>query len=387
MTADIIFNCTTNNSGGAIQNAVNFINEIIKNEGFGLKWFYFLSPEVAVQTKGILSEAQFFIADKSPAKSLKWRKIICDKANEIHPALIYTSAGPAYIDFNQVHIMGCSNPYILGATKHALLKTGGILKRTIRNVHTLYQRHQIEKAQYWIVQTEQSKIQLKRVLSKKSAEVFVVHNAISSYFFELHQENNLNKSYCLKNNSARQLKILIPSAWYAHKDLESVPVIVKKLVYEYQFKVKVTFTVDSSSWYDINQISEELGVASYMCNYGPFSRDEAVELYKNHDVILQPSLLEVFSTSYIEAMAANKPLVVPDLPFSKDICGDFAYYYTCGDFESYASSIIAAAQGDDFCSKSLAGLHLLEKYGTQNKRTEKIINIIKFLLKNANEVI
>ncbi|ARJ43132.1 hypothetical protein B1H58_14570 [Pantoea alhagi] len=378
----IILNCTTNNTGGAIQNAVNFINEIINNDGFGFDWYFFLSPEVAVQVKVLIPDEKFFISNKSPAQSFVWRKKIYDKANEIEPDLIYTSAGPAYVNFKQTHIMGCSNPYILGATKESLRKHGGLVKRLIRRVHTIYQRHYIRKAKCWIVQTEESKRQLKKIVGKRG-NIFIVYNAISAMFFEAQQANKTTEGFYsdVSNElSTKQIKILVPSAWYAHKDLETVPSIIKMLIQRFQLELKVTFTIDTLHWNNIKEMATQLGVEKYICNYGPFSRKEAVHLYLEHDVILQPSLLEVFSTSYIESMAVKKPLVVPFLPFSKDICGEYAYYYVCNDYNTYVNSIISAIKREDFTKKIISGNNILQKYGTQQKRTENMISIIKSLL-------
>ena len=378
----IVFNCTTNNTGGAIQNAVNFINEIMNNDGYGFDWFFFVSPEVAAQVTGLIPTGKIFISDKSPAQSFVWRKRIYEKANKTQPDLIYTSAGPAYVDFKQAHIMGCSNPYILGATKEALRKHGGLVKRLIRRFHTIYQRHHIRKAKYWIVQTEESKRQLKNVVGK-GENIFIIYNAISAIFFDAHQANNKKEEFYSDVPHEilnKKISILIPSAWYAHKDLETVPFIIKMLIQRFQLKLKVTFTIDTLHWNSIKEIATKLGVEKYICNYGPFSRKEAVGLYLEHDIILQPSLLEVFSTSYIEAMAVKKPLVVPLLPFSKGICGEYAYYYTCNDYNTYVDSIVYAIKRVDFAKKIISANNILHKYGTQQKRTENIISVMKKLL-------
>ncbi len=43
-------------------------------------------------------------------------------------------------------------------------------------------------------------------------------------------------------------------------------------------------------------------------------------------MVFIPTLLEVFSATYLEAMLMKKPIIASDLEFSRDICGESAYF-------------------------------------------------------------
>lgn len=147
----VVFNCSTNVVGGGIQNSVNFIKQVL-NHDFGMAWFFILSPQVHEQVKELVKEGCFHVAQKSPASSLSSRKKIRTIVENISPLLVYTSAGPAYISFPCHHIMGCSNPYILGASDYAYHLYGGMFEQLNRRLKTVYQRMYIKKADAWIVQ-------------------------------------------------------------------------------------------------------------------------------------------------------------------------------------------------------------------------------------------
>ncbi len=369
-----VFNCATNNSGGAVQNAVNFINiaESLYTELYCI--FYILSVPVYEQVKGFLKEDSFMLVETSPARSKKSRKEIKEYVNRINPSLIYTSAGPAYVDFEQVHIMGCSNPYVLGAPKEALVSLGGLKNLIKRSLHTIYQRHYIKKADFWIVQTEYSKEQLYKLVSKNS--IFVVSNSISEYFKAASVYLSGKKTNLSTQIDRKHAKILIPSAYYKHKALEKIPEVVAKIKNDFDIDIQVTFTIKDEFWPLIKRQAEIFDVQDKVVNHGVYRSDEAVDLYLNHDVILQPSLLEVFSTSYIEAIAVKKPLVVPHLNFAKGICDKYAYYYCPQDLDSYSVAIKEAVLMFDFENKICHSESILNKYGTQAERVKSIINIL-----------
>lgn len=370
-----IFNCSTNNSGGAIQNAVNFIKvseEIYKDTHL---IYYILSAAVYEQVKNLLNQSRFIVVNISPARSLKARKKIKKFTDRINPDIIYTSAGPAYVDFQQLHIMGCSNPYVLGAPKEALKYLGGFLKIFKRYLHTLYQKFYIKKADFWIVQTENSKKQLCKLVDNK--RIFVVSNSISQYFMKASRDTGNYNDVKLESQKSSLVKILIPSAYYKHKALEKVPAIIADVKSKIDIDIQVTFTINDESWPIIQKQAKIAGVEELVMNHGAYRADEAVDLFLEHDVILQPSVLEVFSTSYIEAIALKKPLVVPLLDFAEGICENYAYYYNPNDLKSYTKAIIEAIFMSEFGNKVRRSEEILSKYGSQVDRVKKIIGVLE----------
>ena len=68
------------------------------------------------------------------------------------------------------------------------------------------------------------------------------------------------------------------------------------------------------------QLNKQLEVEDLVKNIGPYHYSEISSHYAQADIVFVPSLLETFSATYLEAMVANKPLVVAQKDFAKEVC-------------------------------------------------------------------
>lgn len=372
---DVVFNCSINVVGGGVQNAVNFIRNTINNNGYGLSWFYILSVQVYDQLKNELAIGEYQVFEITPTKSPVARNLLVNLVKKINPSIVYTSAGPTYVKFPVPHIMGCSNPYVLGASDYAYQLYGNKLMQLKRKVLTFYQKQKIKLADEWIAQTEASSISLQKIVGSDK-RIHIIHNAISENFLSYFEGIDCNK---LPGQTYQdEIKVLVPTAYYKHKDLEKIPIMISRLCQKYNKKFTVVFTIkEECAYQEIFTCAKNLGVDAYIRNIGGFHHNKALDIYLAHDIILQPSVLEVFSTSYIEAMATLKPLVVPKFDFSTSICGDYAWFYDCHDIDSYVEAMCQAFMDYDIASRYKRAETILRKYGSQQERTLRIVNIIK----------
>ncbi|WP_167692896.1 glycosyltransferase [Shewanella japonica] len=362
-----VFNCSSNVVGGAVQNSVNFIKQIYtRNEQE--QWYFILSEVVFRQVGSFVSTDRHSVFS-SPAKSFLSRVKIKLLVNKLNPFLVYTSAGPSYINFNCTHIMGCSNPYVLGPSRASLSILGGIYSQVKRRLHSLYQLYHFRKSDYWIVQTE---VSLNQLIAKGFPEknIFVVYNSVSLDFL-----TKKNQFEDLSNK--KDIKVLVPSAYYPHKNLSIIPKILNKLNKPGATKFSFFLTVEPSAYEYLIQDPEFNQVQQHLTNLGPYKHKDAVDLYCSHDVIFLPSLLEVFSTSYIESMAIKKPLILPSLEFTQGICSNYPLYYDTDSIDSCIESFNQIGNYYKFSEKYvLVSETLITKYGSQNERYTKISNIL-----------
>ena len=86
-------------------------------------------------------------------------------------------------------------------------------------------------------------------------------------------------------------------------------------------------------------------------------------LYDECDACLMPSLLESLSSAHLEAMMWGKPQIVSDLPFSRDVCGNAAFYSSCSDPEDWADKIVEF-MSDEMLRKKLVknGFERMKRY-------------------------
>ena len=88
-----------------------------------------------------------------------------------------------------------------------------------------------------------------------------------------------------------------------------------------------------------------------------------------------PSLLETFSTSYLEAIAASRMIIVPKKGFAREVCQDAAIYFDENDISSLFNIIYNYR---NFKIDTKIYENILSHYGTQLLRYNKIINALNF---------
>lgn len=62
-------------------------------------------------------------------------------------------------------------------------------------------------------------------------------------------------------------------------------------------------------------------------------------IYEACDACVMPSLLESLSSAHLEAMKWEKPQIVADLPYARDLCGDAAIYVDANDSFAWVNAV------------------------------------------------
>jgi glycosyltransferase involved in cell wall biosynthesis len=98
-------------------------------------------------------------------------------------------------------------------------------------------------------------------------------------------------------------------------------------------------TIPNSAKKLVNKIYNSLGAASIR-NFEFVAQDDLADLYSKTSVVIIPSMAEVFSATYLEAFYAGRPLIVPNLPFARELAGPAALYFEPGDSKSLVDCMI-----------------------------------------------
>ena len=357
----ILFNCTTNVKGGAVQNAANFIRLSLKDQH--VRFVYCISKEIAQTLEAWGIDVSDMMILKSPAKSFSTRRLLKKISMQEDISLVYTMAGPSYVKFKKNHIMGISNPYLTHATLNNIISRRG-RSALMFYIKTLYQGFYARKANYYIFQTRTSMVGFSKWRKDIESISYVVPNAISDLLSIKPEEiRTLNP----KNPIIK--KILVPSAYYPHKNIEIISDIcnyAQKVCSTTLFKFYVTIEPEIFC-------KLPLSLNDSIENLGPYKHSELEKIYSKCDTVFMPSQLETFSTSYLEAMAFSKCLVVPDLKFAREICDTYPRYYQDNDVIGAYNALIGQSNEEH---KKKAGKKVLEQFGDQKSRYKILIDII-----------
>lgn len=320
----ILINASTLVVGGGVQVGINFIRHTLKIEKH--VFYYILSKRVYEQIYEELPSEKFTLLAISPAKFFKGRKSkrkILSIEKEFRPDMVYSIGAPSYINFFTPEVLRLTNPMIIGGTKIAFT-TYSLKKKILEKLSLNAKRLFISKKDYIITQTEAAKYNIVKNIGVNKDNIYVISNVYSTIFDRKPPDDEIAKEDGV-------VKILTFSAPYLHKNLDIIPEVASILVqkgYE-NFKFIVTLPPDLNP--DINAkfhyLSKKYNVEKQLVNIGRVDFKKAPDLYFKSEILFLPTLMEIFSVTYLEAMATSTPIVTTNLPFATEVCGDAALYY------------------------------------------------------------
>lgn len=136
-------------------------------------------------------------------------------------------------------------------------------------------------------------------------------------------------------------KFLCLSKYYPHKNIE-VFLPVARRIRDCGIQAKIVVTLDENGSTRerefLKQIKSE-GLQQTILNVGVVSMQHVPSLYKQTDALILPTFLESFSGTYVEAMHHRKPILTSDFDFSREVCGEAAYYFSPADADQIVSKI------------------------------------------------
>jgi glycosyltransferase involved in cell wall biosynthesis len=164
-----------------------------------------------------------------------------------------------------------------------------------------------------------------------SEKLIIIPNVVNSYTYD-----NL-----AINDSNHKINLLFLSKYYPHKNFE----ILFKIAYKLEENnIIINLTLDEkieSEKKIINKI-KNLGYDNVLKNIGYVSQDMLSKVYRQNDGLFLPTLLESFSTNYIEAFNFRIPIFTSNLDFAIEVCEDSAFYFDPFDGEDIISCITNA---------------------------------------------
>jgi len=320
----VLVNATTLVVGGGIQIGRSFVEIASVNKCANLAFLFIVSKPIydSLSTQ-LQKDARVIVCQKSPAKLLKGRlsrMMLKRIETEFEPDVVYSIGFPSYVKFKNTEIGRYTNPWeINGELPWSLLS---LKEKILTYVGIKYRHFWAKKADFFETQTESAKNGIIRNIGVVRDCIKVIPNSVNLLFSHVDYEKSNNKY-------TDDVNIFCLSAAYRHKNIELVPKVAYFLKYEHAINCKFILTVSKNSllFKEIDKQSNKFDVGEMIYNVGPLQLEECLEYYHSSMLVFLPTLLEVFSATYLEAMALGKPIVTTDLEFAHDVCGDAAVYF------------------------------------------------------------
>ena len=355
-------------AGGGLQVAASFVRDL-KTLGYNDEYYIVQSfnSSKELSNESFPKNFTFINLSKKEEKSIFQRiKELKKIENTINPDVIFTVFGPSYHKSRQVKVVGFAIPYIVYPDSPFLSLIS--IKEKIRyKLLSLLKSYCFKSfSDALIFETEDAK-QIFVSNHQYKKQTFTVGNTLNEIFFKPLKWKELE----INTNSS--LKILFLTANYPHKNMKILPEVIQILIDKYKIKdFCFLITLDKN---DLN-FSEQTN--KYITYLGKIELEKIPSLYKKSNIVFIPTLLEVFSATYLEAMFMKKPIIASDMGFSRDICRESAYFCNPIDPEEYAKAIYELASNESLRNKLVNnGTENLKRFGTSMDRTQKYLEIIK----------
>ena len=365
MKRRVLINAANIHSGGAVQVATSFIEELVSmNE---LDFNIVVSNEINKELKKLCVNTNLFksyiiydVYGFTVFFDLNFNKML--KNYE----LIFTIFGPLYtLKKPKKSIVGFAQPWIIYPENEIYLNFS-FFNKIISRFKYFVQKFFFFRADEIIVELEHVKSKLKSFNFTKN--IHVVHNCIASIF------NNKDKwvnNFHLPAKKETRLGIL--SRDYPHKNLKILPIVAEILKNKFNFKIKFLVTFTSDEWE-----KRDKNFHKYVENLGSLDINQCPSFYNLIDGLIFPSLLECFSATPIEAMIMKKPVFASNRLFVRQVCKECAVYFDPNNIDDIASKIYIYFSKDRSLRKILLDKSYLRalNFNNPNKRAQKYVKII-----------
>ena len=375
----LLINMSTITVGGGVQSAITFLEYLIKKKDsindFEIGLILTNSLKHKINKKKL--PFKVFMSNNSPSHPIMGfttRKKLLKIETEFCPDIIFSFGFPSYVKFINPEIGRYTNPFEICDVSLALSQLN-FLQKLKRKFLTFYRLYYAKNASYFITQTKLAKKGIIEKFEINEDKVFISRNTVNFRFNE--KFRTLNKKDFHQEENKR---IFCLSAAHKHKNLEIIPYVAFLLSREtnLNFKFYLTLPENCQIMRSINEKSKKLGVISHIQNLGELSLDSVKIEYQKAHCLFLPTLIEIFSATYIEAMSMRVPILTTNLEFAKNICGKAALYFEPLSAKDATEKIIKILTNKALRKNLIIeGANQISKFPTQNEKFTQLLSFIK----------
>ena len=369
---NILIDCSSIQVGGGMQVAQSFFYDLLFHNTRENIYNILLSPQIEESIdKTLFNENFHFHTLEKRFYSNPIRRALKLKSFEVEvkPEIVFCLFGPSFYKSKVPKIVGYAIPHYI-YTESPYFSTLTILERIKAHLYRFTRTYLFNKnSDILVFETEDAREKYCTKYNFPCQKTEVVSNTINQVFLSESKWENVS----LKG--IREHTILCLSANYPHKNLQIIPLVIDHLIQKHEldnFKFVVTST------------KEELRFGNKYDDYieyiGKIKVEMIPSLYQSASLLFLPTLLEVFSTTYLEAMFMKVPIVTTNLSFSQDICQNGAYYFDPLSVEDASEAIINVITDPILRETVISNASInLMRFGSSLERTKRYMQIIKDL--------
>jgi len=375
----ILVNAASCRTGGAIQVGASFVaslGEVSDWRGTAL-----LSRAVreAVPASRQVATFEYVAIDPPPGRALRGRssrRTIGAVAASGNWDCVFTIYGPAYVSFRRPHLMGFADPWVSHALPISYLRHRWN-RRVVARLKARYKLRELRTATEIVTETETARQGLLRKLKWSGDRIHVIPNAGDRSLSVFLKDHQLRPVF----GGEGPVTVLCIAAAYPHKNtilVADVAQELKALAPSFRCRFLLTLDPQSTEWRRLAERTRRLAVSDQVQNLGPVKVQDLPGVYEQSDLVLQPSLLETFSATYVEAFETQRPLVASRLSFAEEVCGDAAMYFDPTCARECAQAILRLAHDPEVRGALVSrGTKRLLEIGDADAKFERQVRLIE----------
>ena len=292
------------------------------------------------------------------------------------PDVVFTVFGPPLLKARSPHVVGFAMPHLIYERDPEMPKLS-----LINRAADLARRYSFRSADHVVVETATARERVSRRLGIDSARVSVISNSRNPLLRRLPDP---------EGRTRRIFAILIPSAYYWHKNLELVPKVaaaLQQLQPSFDFVFRFTLSKASREWQAILSDATRLGVGDRLVTLGVIRISDLAAAYRDACVVYLPTLREISSAVYPESFFFRRPLITTDMDFARELCADAALLVEPRNPVAAASALLSLAQSPALARSLVAAgeQRLLATYPTPGEKFEMQIDLLSRVASTAHQ--
>jgi len=371
---NILINLSTLKSGGGQNVGLNFLHALENVHIKNTKFFFFVAEDSLVcdflKSHNMIN---FQVVSQNPVKRILFEFFSSGKflrKNKIDIIYSYFGFGLFYKDIPQVSGSADSNLYFpeidFWEGYHGIAR----IKKSIIDCYRI-----------WGLKRSNAVIYENKVLELIGRDLFSIKKTTTikpsvNFNFDLISCEFLNN---LHSNIPVGLFLC---GWQLNKNFMKIPdiaLLIKKRNENFHFVL--TAPLDNSKEHlSFMKRLKDLGVENMVSVIGPVNKLKLKSLYSRIDIVFLLSKLESFSNNIIEAWFFERPLIVADEAWSREICQNAAVFVNRNSVENIVDAIENMAnQADELVTQ---GRVELKKYPTIEERIVLEMEFIRDVYQN-----
>jgi glycosyltransferase involved in cell wall biosynthesis len=347
----LLVDCLPLSQGGGVQGAVAFLHNLARAPDIAWTALVPLLLETALPAD-IRFDPRIVLVDKrSSLDRIRLHGALRRFEREFSPDVVFSVFGPPFFRARAPHVVGFAMPLLVYD------RLGGRLAQPLMERLTDPLRvAAFRRADHLVVETETIRGRVARRLAIEPAAISVVGNGV----------NPILEAFAAVPPPSGRFAILVPAAYYRHKNLGIVPAVAARLrALDPSLGFEFRFTLDprSAHWRRLVEDAEALAVADALVAVGVLPLPALAQAYRDCSAVFLPSLREASSAVYPESFHFERPLVASDTDFARELCGEAALYAEPSDAEALARRLLDVARRPELRERLVAaGRRRLRRY-------------------------